>query len=75
MAKQPSKAAAAKAAAAASVTSSSSAAPSASESEISEGAQRLAEELRPYVPQNALPDSAGVPDLQLAICRKLREVC
>ena len=36
-------------------------------------AERLADELRPYVPQTALP-TQGAEELQLAICRKLREV-
>ena len=43
------------------------------------GALRLAEQLRTFVPPNALPDinsptSPSIPDLQLAICRRLREV-
>ncbi|GKY92548.1 hypothetical protein MPSEU_000225100 [Mayamaea pseudoterrestris] len=36
-------------------------------------ADRLADELRPFVPQNALP-AGRAEDLQLAICRKLREL-
>lgn len=46
-----------------------------SESEIAAGAERLAEELRPFVSQSALPSTRGKSeDLQLSICRKLREV-
>jgi hypothetical protein len=56
--------------------SSTSAANSINETELTAGAERLADELRPFVPQNALP-AHGVgraEDLQLSICRKLREV-
>lgn len=47
-----------------------------SESEIAAGAERLAEELRPFVSQSALPATTQgkSEDLQLSICRKLREV-
>ena len=47
---------------------------SVSDAEIAQGAQQLALELRRFVPDNALPDTKNVADLQLAICRKLREV-
>lgn len=58
-------------AAAATTTSTTS---SASDSEIQEATLRLADELRPYVPSNTLPENATTSDLQLTICRKLREV-
>jgi len=47
---------------------------SVSDAEIAQGAQQLALELRRFVPDNALPDTKNVADLQLAICRKLREL-
>jgi hypothetical protein len=70
--------ASAAAAASSSSSSSSSTTPSLDEV-VGVGALKLAEQLRSYVPQNALPDinsptSPSIPDLQLAICRKLREV-
>jgi len=47
---------------------------SATDNEVNEGTLRLAEELRPFVPSNTLPEDADPADLQLTICRKLREV-
>ena len=47
---------------------------SASDSEVQEATLRLADELRPYVPSNTLPENAATSELQLTICRKLREV-
>lgn len=38
-----------------------------------QGAFKIAGELRPFVPQNTLPDGSA-EELQLVICRKLREV-
>lgn len=40
---------------------------------IALAAHTLADQLRPFVPQNTL-DATHIADLQLAICRKLREV-
>ena len=65
---------AAKETAAAAAPSDAAVATSASDGEINDGTMRLAEELRPYVPQNTLPEDANPADLQLTICRKLREV-
>lgn len=62
-------------------STSSSSVPSSSllDVDVGQGALRLADQLRAYVPQNALPEinsptGPGIADLQLAICRKLREV-
>jgi hypothetical protein len=44
------------------------------DAEVDEGAHRLAEELKSFVPSGALANKESTSELQLAICRKLREV-
>jgi hypothetical protein len=54
-------------------SSSSAAPPVLSAAAADASAAQVAQELLPFVPQNALPLDKPI-DLQLAICRKLREV-